>query len=122
MVNLYRKGRIAEKKVMDWLRSHGFYNLQRSKGSRGPYDIYARSPSGVKTYVQVKSGSAWITKEEKGRLKEVARKRGGFAAYVHKDKGNKFRMIPLGNWANKKNRKTSTGIKKKNTTKRKRRH
>lgn len=101
MVNLYRKGRIAEKKVMDWLRAHGFYNLRRSKGSRGPYDIYGRSPSGTKTYAQVKSGSARLSKEEKEKLREVAKKRGGFAVYIHKGKGNKFKMVPLGNWANK---------------------
>ncbi len=122
MVNLYRKGRIAEKKVMDWLRDHGFYNLRRSKGSRGPYDIYGRSPSGVKTYVQVKSGSARLTREEREKLREVARNRGGFAAYVHKGKGNKFKMVPLGNWENKKKRKTSTrsGTRKKTGTRRKR--
>ena len=120
MVNLYRKGRIAEKKVVNWLQSHGFYNLRRSKGSRGPYDIRGRSPSGTKAYIQVKSGSAKLTKEEKEKLREVARKRGGFAAYVHKGKGNKFKMVPLGNWANTK--KTSTRAnRKKNTTRRKRR-
>lgn len=125
MVNLYRKGRIAEKKVMNWLQSHGFYNLRRSKGSKGPFDIRGRSPSGVKVYIQVKSGSAKLTKEEKEKLREVAKKRKGFAAYVHKGKGNKFKMIPLGNWANKRNqkRKTSKGAsgRKKSVTQRKRR-
>jgi Holliday junction resolvase len=120
MVNTYRKGRIAEKKVMNWLREHGFYNLRRSKRSRGPYDIYARSPSGVKTYVQVKSGSARITKKEIEKLREIARKRKGFAAYVHKDKGNKVRMVPLGNWAHKD---TPTKLRKKrNANRRKLKH
>ena len=124
MVNLYRKGRIAEKKVMNWLQSHGFYNLRRSKGSRGPHDIYARSPSGTKTYAQVKSGSARLSKEEKEKLREIAKKRGGFAVYIHKGKGNKFKMVPLGNWANKKKQKkrTSKGTsgRKKSGTRRKR--
>ena len=56
MVNLYRRGRIAEKKVVNYLKRKGFTNIRRSKGSRGPADIYARK--GVtKYYVQVKYGT-----------------------------------------------------------------
>ncbi|AGK61343.1 hypothetical protein Asulf_01352 [Archaeoglobus sulfaticallidus PM70-1] len=101
MVNSYRRGRIAEKKVVNWLKKLGFKNVRRSGGSRGPHDIYAVSPSGVKTYVQVKSYSARLTKEERRRLRNVAKKRKGFAAYVHYDGRGKFRMLPLGNWSGK---------------------
>ncbi len=101
MVNTYRRGRIAEKKVVNWLKKLGFKNVRRSKGSRGAYDIYAVSPSGVKTYVQVKSYSARLTKEERRKLRNVAKKRKGFAAYVHYDGKGKFRMFPLGNWSGK---------------------
>ena len=102
MVNLYRRGRVAEKKVANWLKSKGFKNVRRSKGSRGPYDIYAVSPSGVKTYVQVKSYLARLAGEERKKLRDVARKRKGFAAYVHYGGRGKFRMVPLGNWSRKK--------------------
>ncbi len=40
MVNSYRRGRIQEKKVENWMRDKGWTNLRRSKGSRGPADIY----------------------------------------------------------------------------------
>lgn len=83
--NRYRKGRIAEKKVKNWLGNHNFTNIRRSKGSRGPADIYARSPQGTKTYIQVKSGTARMTRDEKRNLRSMAKKRGGFAAEVHKD-------------------------------------
>ncbi len=99
MINKYRKGRIAEKKVVNWLKTHGFFNIRRSKGSRGPYDIYAVSPSGVKTYIQVKSGTARLTSEEKSKLRKIAKKRRGFAAYVHYYGRGKFKMVPLGNWS-----------------------
>jgi len=102
VVNYYRKGRIAEKKVSDWLKSHGFRNVRRSKGSRGPYDLYARSPSGVKTYAQVKSGKARLTKEEREKLRKTAKKRGGFAVYIHYNGRGKVKMTPLGNWSKKK--------------------
>ncbi len=101
MVNAYRRGRIAEKKVVDWLKSKGFKNVRRSKGSRGAYDIYAVSPAGYKTYVQVKSYSAKMTRGERTKLRNVARKRGGFAAYVHYGGKGRFRMTPLGNWGRK---------------------
>ena len=101
MVNKHRRGRIAEKKVVDWLKELGFKNIRRSKGSRGHYDIYAVSPSGVKSYLQVKSYSARLSEEEREKLREVAKKRRGFAAYVHYDGRGEFRMVPLGNWARK---------------------
>jgi len=104
MVNYYRKGRIAEKKVSGWLKSHGFTNVKRSKGSRGPYDLYARSPSGVKTYAQVKSGKSRLTKREREKLREIAKKRGGFAVYLHYNGRGEVKMTPLGNWAKRKRR------------------
>jgi len=101
MVNKYRRGRIAEKKVVNWLKERGFRNIRRRKGSRGPYDIYAVSPSGVKSYIQVKSHKARLKKEEREKLREVAKKRKGLAAYIHYNGKNDVRMIPLGNWRKK---------------------
>ena len=98
MVNLYRRGRIQEKKVENWMQSRGWTNLRRSKGSRGPADIYGRSPSRTRTYVQVKYGSARISSIERRKLRQLAKKRRGAALYVHKDKkGIKARW--LGNWS-----------------------
>lgn len=101
MVNYYRKGRIAEKKIVNWLKKHNFRNIRRSKGSRGPYDIYAVSPSGIKTYIQVKSGSARLKRSEKRKLRAVAKSRGGFAVYVHYKGRGRVKMVPLGNWSKK---------------------
>jgi predicted AAA+ superfamily ATPase len=63
MVNLYRRGRIAEGKVASYLRAKKFQNIKRSKGSRGPADIYAKK-HGVKYYIQVKYGAASATRKE----------------------------------------------------------
>ena len=98
MVNLYRRGRIQEKKTMNWMQDNGWTNLRRSAGSRGPADIYGRSPSGVKTYVQVKSGSARLSSEGYRDLRKMAKERGGAALYVHKD-GKGIKPKWLGNWS-----------------------
>ena len=96
-VNMYRRGRIAEKKVANHLEELGWRNVRRSKGSRGPADIYARTPSGTKVYIQVKTRTARPTREELQRLRELAKKRGGAAVYIHYDR-KKFRWRWLGNW------------------------
>lgn len=74
-----------------------YYNIRRTKGSRGPYDIYARSPEGIKTYIQVKSGTAKPTLDEIDRLRTVAYLRRGTAVTVERRNGkNKFRF--RGSW------------------------
>ncbi len=98
MVNLFRRGRIAEKKVADKLKKKGFKNVRRSKGSRGPADIYAMGPDNKKYYIQVKSGSARATKEEIKRLRKVAKKRRGVAVVIHKD-GNSYHWKFYGDWS-----------------------
>ena len=98
MANNYRKGRIAEKKVANRLQALGFSNIRRTKGSRGPYDVYARSPKGQKVYVQVKSGSASMDGEATIRLRNLAKKRKGTAAYAHYQGRNKVKFKWLGNW------------------------
>jgi len=96
MVNLYRKGRIAEKKIVDDLKEKGFENIRRSAGSRGPADIYA-CKDGRKYYVQVKSGSARASPEEIGRLRELAKQRKGTAIVINrKNAKNKWRFF--GSW------------------------
>ncbi|MEM5790689.1 MAG: restriction endonuclease [Candidatus Aenigmatarchaeota archaeon] len=86
MVNLYRRGRIGEKKVVAYLKSRGFRTLRRSKGSRGPYDIYGRKGKN-KYYIQVKTGSARASSSEIRRLKSIAKQRGGTAVLIHRKKG-----------------------------------
>jgi len=99
MVNLYRRGRIAEKKVTGWLKYHGFTNVRRNKGSRGANDIYAVSPAGIKSYFQVKSNSANCGRKDIERLRALAKQRKGFAACVQYPSSNKFKMTPFGNWS-----------------------
>jgi len=101
MVSKYRRGRIGERKVANWLESRGFSNIRRSKGSRGPYDIYAVSPTGTKTYIQVKTRGGQFSSREKSKLRQVAKQRKGFAAYVHYFGNGNVRMHPLGNWRKK---------------------
>jgi Holliday junction resolvase len=96
MVNLYRRGRIAEGKVASDLRSKGFRNIRQSAGSRGPADIYAYK-GGQKYYVQVKSGTARINSQGINRLRRLARDRGGTAVVINRQNAkNKWRFF--GNW------------------------
>ncbi len=97
-MNLYRKGRIAEKKVVNRLKERGFKNISRTKGSRGPYDIRARTPRGSKVYIQVKSGTARITSKGINRLRQIARRKGGAAAYVHYRGRGEAVWKWFGNW------------------------
>jgi len=99
VVNLYRRGRIAERKVANLLERRGFTNIRRSAGSRGPADLYARK-EGIKYYVQVKSGSARVSRYEVHRLKTLARKRRGVALVAHYSDG-KVRYRFYGNWSPK---------------------
>jgi Holliday junction resolvase len=85
MVNRYIRGRIAEKKVANRLKNKG-YITRRSKGSRGPYDVYARRGK-TKLYIQVKTGKATMKKPEVRKLRNVAKKRGGKAMYMKYNKG-----------------------------------
>jgi hypothetical protein len=101
-MNNYRRGRIAEKKVVNWLQAHGHTNVRRSAGSRGPADVYSVSPKGYKTYTQVKSSGASLDSGGRRDLRELAKDRRGFAQYVHYGDGRVNRVVPLGNWAKKK--------------------
>jgi len=96
MVNLYRKGRIAEGKIVTDLRSKGFRNVRKSAGSRGPADIYARKGS-QKYYIQVKSGTARVGSQGITRLRRLAKSRGGAAVVINRQNAkNKWRFF--GNW------------------------
>lgn len=97
MVNLYRRGRIAEKKVSDYLKKKGFANVRRSKGSRGPADIYARKGE-TKYYIQVKYNKARASRDEIKKLMNLARKRGGVAIVIHRDKKGKHKWRFYGHW------------------------
>lgn len=102
MVDKYKRGRISERKVMNHLRELGWYNLVRSKGSRGPWDVRGRTPHGHKAYIQVKSYSARPTKGEIRRLKEYAKKHKGLAAIAHYYGNGKVKFRFIGNWNRKK--------------------
>jgi Holliday junction resolvase len=96
MVNLYRKGRIAEGKIARDLRDKGFQNVRQSAGSRGAADIYAFKGC-QKYYVQVKSGTARAGPEAISRLQRLAQDRGGTAVVINRQDGqNKWRFF--GNW------------------------
>jgi len=96
MVNLYRRGRIAEKKVADYLCDRGYDNIRRSSRSRGPADIYA-TKDGRKYYIQVKSGSARASSEEIENLRALAKQRRGTAVVIEKNKDKK-RWRFFGDW------------------------
>jgi Holliday junction resolvase len=101
MKNRYRSGRIHEGKVATNLGSRGWTNIRRSKGSRGPADLYARTPSGTRAYIQVKSGTASVSKREVRDLRALAKSRKGVAVTaVRRDGKTKFRF--LGNWRKRK--------------------
>ena len=86
-----------EKKIVNYLKNKKFYNIRRSKGSRGPADIYARKGK-EKFYIQVKYGRSKPSKKEIRRLRNLARKRGGIAALIHRTKEGKIRWKFLGRW------------------------
>lgn len=96
-MNLYRRGRIAEKKVANLLKEDGYTNIRRSAGSRGPADLYARKGEN-KYYMQVKTGSARASPYEIKRLRAMARNRGGTAVVVHYGAGKKKHKY-YGNWS-----------------------
>src|SRR2546426_1741579 len=97
MKNTYRSGRIHEGKVATILGDHGWTNVRRSKGSRGPADLYARSPAGTRAYIQVKSGTASVSRSEARALRSLARSRAGVAVTAERRDGKtKFGFI--GNW------------------------
>ena len=96
MVDLYRRGRIAEKKVANLLKDDGYYNIRRSRGSRGPADLYARKGEN-KYYIQVKTGSARASPDGIRRLRALARKREGTAVVVQYNKGRKKHRF-YGHW------------------------
>jgi predicted transcriptional regulator len=70
----YSKGMSAEKRIKAKLESKGWL-VRQSKGSRGPYDLYAIK-SGRKLLVQVKSGTASMSRKEARKLRYVARSKG----------------------------------------------
>jgi len=67
----YSKGMRAERKVKRGLESKGWL-VRQSKGSRGPYDLYAMR-GGRKLLVQVKSGTASASRSEVRKLRSAAR-------------------------------------------------
>lgn len=96
MVGKYRRGRIAEKKVVNYLAGYGFTNIRRSRGSRGPADIYAKKGDN-RYYIQVKTGTARVSSAEIKRLRELAKRRHGTAVVIEHKKG-KNRWKFFGHW------------------------
>jgi len=81
------KGIRAEKLVKRRLEEKGWL-VRQSKGSRGPYDLYALK-GGRKLLIQVKSGKSNITRKEKSMLRRVAREKGATAVLM-RVKGKKI--------------------------------
>jgi Holliday junction resolvase len=67
----YVKGRAAEYRAIARLRRLNFLCI-RSAGSHGPADLIAASPDGERFVIQVKSGNAKPTQQERISLKFVA--------------------------------------------------
>jgi Holliday junction resolvase-like predicted endonuclease len=74
----YSKGLRAERVVRRRLEEKGWL-VRQSKGSRGPYDLYALK-GGRKLLVQVKSGKSSFSSRERTKLVRTARKKGATAA------------------------------------------
>ncbi|MGQ9468909.1 MAG: hypothetical protein ACUVTD_03665 [Nitrososphaerales archaeon] len=81
----YLKGISAERKIKSKLESKGWL-VRQSKGSRGPYDLYAMK-SGRKLLVQVKSGSSSFSSPQKSRLRRVAKSKGAKAILMRYKRG-----------------------------------
>jgi len=84
----YYKGISAEKKVKRNLEKKGWL-VRQSKGSRGSYDLYALK-GGMKLLIQVKSGTAYASKDEIRKLRKTAKNKGA-KALVIQVKGKKTR-------------------------------
>jgi Holliday junction resolvase len=67
----YLRGRSAEYRAIARLRRQNFLCI-RSAGSHGPADIIAASPNAERFVIQVKSGKAKATNQERVELKFVA--------------------------------------------------
>jgi hypothetical protein len=76
MKDRYRSGRIHEGKVARHLEDLGWYNMRRSRGSRGPADLTGRTPSGEMAYIQVKSNTATRAQKTTGSGEETWRRCG----------------------------------------------
>jgi len=81
---LMRRGRISrsrglsiERRVATRFRDKGWL-VKPSKASRGAYDFLAMR-GGRKMLVQVKSGNSPFTREDRSRLRAVAREKGAHA-------------------------------------------
>jgi Holliday junction resolvase len=83
----YSKGIRAERIVKKRLEKKGWL-VKQSKGSRGPYDLYALK-GGRKFLIQVKSGKSSLSRKEKRRLRKAAREKGATAVFM-KVKGRKI--------------------------------
>lgn len=81
----YTKGIRAENIVKRKLKEKG-YLVRQSKGSRGPYDLYALK-GGRKLLIQVKSGNASLSKAERTSLRRVAKKKRAKAFLMKYEKG-----------------------------------
>jgi len=84
-MSAYAKGIRAEKIVKRRLEKKG-YLVRQSKGSRGPYDLYALK-GGRKLLIQVKSGTASLSRAERARLRREAKKKGAKALLMKYEKG-----------------------------------
>lgn len=81
----YAKGIRAEKKVKTKLEKKGWL-VRQSKGSRGPYDLYALK-GGKKLLIQVKSGSASASRKEVRRLRAAAKSKSAKGLVMKVKKG-----------------------------------
>jgi len=81
----YSRGVRAERTIANRLRNKG-YVVRQSRGSRGPYDLYALK-RGRKALVQVKSGSSPFSRADRTRLRAAARSKGAKAYLMRVKRG-----------------------------------
>jgi len=80
----YEKGRILEKKVLDYFRYHGFVGL-RAAQSKGPYDVIVSPPRHARIQATLHIQCGPKTKDYLSKLRDVALKHYGVAAHLYKE-------------------------------------
>ena len=80
----YEKGRLLEKKVLDYFRYHGFVGL-RAAQSKGPYDVMVSPPFYTESPLTLHIQCGPKTEEYLDKLLNIALKHSGLKAHLYKE-------------------------------------
>ena len=94
LINLYEKGRLLEKNVLDYFRYHHFIGC-RAAQSRGPYDVIVSPPSTCFTTTTLHIQIGPKSKKELQYLWDIATGHAGFKAHLFFSKMEKQPKIKL---------------------------